>query len=179
MKEHPAGFTVFCSCLALATLVAGCAGYRTGPAPPAGIESVAVSSIRNETGIPWLSGAFTESLSEELSRSGTVSLVAGDEADALVTVAVEEVVVRPVARARTRDPEVGEDRGDVRHTLTYRATVRVRVQMHGADPDDPLADRTVSGSAEFVRAGSWVQARDSGLRQALADAARRVPLALW
>ncbi len=129
----------------LATLLAGCAGYRLGPTggQTAGARSIQINPFVNQTIEPRLVEALTHALRKQIQQDGTFRLNTRNEGDIIVTGAILRYDRESVS-VRSRDALTPRD---------YRITIVARVTARERGTGKLLLDREVAGHTD-VRAGA-------------------------
>ncbi len=151
--------------LLLPCLLAGCFGYRLGPAGKTTYRTVAVPMFANQTIRPQLEAQVTNGIIKRLHQDGTLRVVDREQADVVV---LGTIVDYDRAVLRTEKDDTGVPR-------EYRITIRVQVIIRDERNDQPIVpSRTIEGVADtFI--GSDLQAADyQALPLAADDLARKV-----
>jgi len=153
--------------LACAGLVlAGCAGYRLGPAngTAAGERSVQITPFANRTQEARLGDAVTGALRKEFQRDGTFRLATRDEGDIVVTGAL----------TRYFRQELSYQPSDIVTVKDYRVSLTAQVTARERGTGKLLLDQPVTGFT-LIRVGSDMTSTE---RQALpllaTDLAKRI-----
>ncbi len=151
--------------LALA-LLSSCAGYQPGSSKPsqlAHVTKLAVPTFKNDTLEPRLEVLVTNSLIKKLQADGAYQIVPREEADAVLTGVISEINRSQFRAVRTNTLRSSE--------ILMRMQVNFEVQD---TTGNKLLKGIVSGQSNIVLDSS-VQITE---RQALADAAERLSIAL-
>jgi len=141
--------------LLVASLGAGCAGYRLGPTggQTAGARSIQINPIANQTVEPRLGEALTAALRKQFQRDATFQLATRGDGDVIVTGVVNGYHRRELSLL----PDDVLTAKDYRVSLTARITVRERTS------GKVLLDQPVTGQT-MLRVGSDLASAE---RQAL------------
>jgi hypothetical protein len=153
--------------------------YRSGSVMHPQIETIAIGEIRNLTDEPALGVLLRKKLAERLVADGSVRLAGAGSADAVLCADVRRYTVRRSAATRSRDEDADDGRTAYR-TSVYAVTVDVSYALRLPSQGDRavLADRLVQGTADFPVLPDQEITRQSGLQQAVHDAATQVVAAI-
>ncbi len=158
------------TCVLLAALLSGCAGYRVGPTNSelAGARTVQIVPFTNRTLEPRLSDAVTAALRREIQRDGTYQLETRYTGDIIVTGEITqydrgEVSFLPVDVVTARD---------------YKVSLAARVVARDRLTGNTIFERDLTGST-LMRVGADLPSVE---RQSLplmaTDLARQITAAL-
>lgn len=153
--------------LALAAgLWTGCAGYRLGATngAPAGVRSVQVQPIANQTVEPRLGEAVTTALRKQFQRDATYRLATQNDGDLLVT----GVITQYQRQELSFLPDDVLTVSDFRVSLTARITARERAS------GQVVLDQTVTGQTTLRVGADLASAERQALPLLAEDVARRV-----
>ena len=151
----------------LASLLSGCAGYRLGPATPAGlrqIHSIAVPTFRNVTLVPRLEVLVSGTVIKQFQQDGTFRIANEGNADAILKGDIIGVGRYPARSVR----------GNVLATTEFNLVLRVRYSLIGRD-GKPLAGPSEVGGTTSFFVGADVNTDE---RQALPLAAEELAKSL-
>ena len=125
----------------MVVLIAGCAGYRLGPAggTASGSRSVAVRFFENRTLEARLPEAIAQALRSTLQLDGTYRLSSGEDADLVMTGVLLRYTRRPVAF----QPK------DVTSVREYEVRLTARVTVIERGSNHKLLDREVTGRTTY------------------------------
>ena len=117
--------------------VAGCAGYRLGPANDvvAGAKSIEVFPFNNQTLQPRLGDSVTQALREHLQTDGTYHLATRGGADAVMTGVIKRYYRVGVSFLNT----------DVTSTASYRVGVVAHVVVRESGSGKVLLEKDITG----------------------------------
>lgn len=153
--------------LALATVLAGCAGYTLGPTngDAAGEKSVQVTPFMNQTLEPHLTDALTTALRKRLQQDGTYRLATRDDSDIILTGVItgynrSEATLRPEDTFTVRD-----------YRLSLTAVVTARSRATGKTI---FADRIVKGYTSIRVGDDMSSAERQSLPVLTADLAKNI-----
>jgi outer membrane lipopolysaccharide assembly protein LptE/RlpB len=149
-----------------ALFLSGCMGYHLGPVKPkymVGIDSIAVSTFKNDTLRARVEVMLADSLIKQLQQDGTFQVKDGNDADAIIKGTLQQV---------TRSPSRSVF-GNVLLTQEYNLILRCRFQVFKRATGQLIDEREVQGQTSFFVNGSENIAADinSQERQALPLAA--------
>lgn len=156
--------------IALACLVAGCAGYRLGPtnAQRAGERTIQIVPFTNRTLEPRLSDAVTSALRKEIQREGTYQLVTQIPGEVVVTGEILKYYRNEISFVPT-DVITAQD-----YRLNFTAHVIARDRLSGKT----LLDRELAG-VTLMRVGNDLpSAERQSLPLMATDLARQITAAL-
>ena len=147
--------------LPLVLLLASCAGYQLGGAKPAvlkDVETISVPMFANRTLHPRAEAIATSAATDAFVQDGTYRLASRDQADAVLTGAVESIDYTQlrVTRLDTLRPE------ELQNTVTLTWTLR-----DAADPDKILASGSSVGNSRFFVDSNLQTSRNNALPDAL------------
>jgi len=122
----------------VASLLAGCAGYKLGPSngQSSGEQSIQVLAFENKTPEPRLSDTLVEQMRKAVQRDGTFRLATGDTPDIVVTGVI------------TNYKRTGEtlSRSDLASATNYRLTMTAKITARNRATDKVIMEQSVSGS---------------------------------
>lgn len=153
------------ACMALATLVSGCAGYRLGSTLPAGIRSVAVPVFINRTEEPGLEARCTSAAIDQFQFDGTLKVLPAKEADTVVVVTLNSY----------RLESLRYDRDRAKSTTEYRAWLSADIEFRRTG-GEVLLRRQIQADAAFdVEEGlDLALSKERALPEVARDLARRI-----
>ena len=130
---------------ALATVLAGCAGYRLGPTNgvSAGARSVRITPFTNKTLMPQLSENVMNSLRKNLQRDGTYHVETHEDGDIILSGVITDY-------QRT---ELSLQPADVLTVLDYQITMTAQVTARERATGKIILNRAVIGRTS-IRAGN-------------------------
>ena len=128
----------------LALALTGCAGYQLGPThgQRAGVRSVQVNPLANQTLEPRLGESVTHSLRKHLQQDGTFRLNTHNEGDIIVTGAIVEYDRHAISFQPA----------DVVTPVDYQLTLRAQIVARDRLTGKVILDRKVTGQT-VVRIG--------------------------
>ncbi len=148
---------------AMVLLLAGCMGYQLGNARPAGIETVSLSPIINQTDEPAIELQVTHALRERIQFDGRLKLAnAGDLPDGTIEVTLTKYKLTPIAytdRKRTT-PQL------------YRLRVTGHAVLKRADTGQVIASSDSYGEATVPFQSDLTSAKRDALPAATAEIAK-------
>jgi hypothetical protein len=120
-----------------AGLLAGCAGYRLGPANNAiaGEKSIEVFPLNNQTLDPRLGDAVTQSLREHLQADGTYRLATHGGSNLVLTGVIKKYSREGLSFLNT----------DVSTTSNYRIGITAHVIVRDTESGKLLLDKDING----------------------------------
>ncbi len=152
---------------------AGCASYHQGSVIHPQVDSVAVGMFKNVTDEPALAVLLRKNLAEQFMFDGSLELRDADSAEIIVTGVIRRYDINRSSAAKIRDDDSFPD-----NRTTYRSTIyeaRVEVEYQVLIPNQGnrvlMPRRRVVGRAQFPTMPDLNITRQSGLQQALRDAA--------
>ena len=150
----------------LALCLPGCAGYQLGPVKPkllASVNTLAVSSFKNDTLEPRVEVLLANAVIKQIQQDGTYRVTDEKSADAILEGTIEEIERRPARSVR----------GNVLLTREFNLLLRIKYRVYRRDTGQDLDQRTVVGITSFFVSGSNPLAADVNQdeRQALPLAA--------
>ncbi|MBM3880239.1 MAG: hypothetical protein FJ387_11055 [Verrucomicrobia bacterium] len=139
----------------IASLLAGCAGYRLGPTAgfPAGSRTVRVGAFLNNTREPRLADAVVHALRKRFQQDGTFRLATHDPGDVLLTGTILRYDRTPVSFQPS----------DIITARDYEIYLTVHVVAEESGTGRKLVDREVRGRT-VLRSGADLASAE---RQAL------------
>ncbi len=111
-----------CAAALLLFSLSGCAGYHIGPIQPyylRTVHSIAVPTFKNSTLIPRISVLITDSVVKQFQQDGTYRIAGRDDADAILTGEIDQVVRAPARSVR----------GNVLATVEFNLVMKVRYSL--------------------------------------------------
>jgi hypothetical protein len=165
---------------ALLCLITACTSYRAGSVMHPQITSIAIGEFANATDEPALAVQLRKKLAEQFMRDGSVRLDDSRHADVILVGTVRRYDISRAAAAKVRDEEDFPDDRSTYRTSIYNADVEVDFQLLVANQSRRLLipSQTVTGSADFPEMPDLNITRQSGLQQALHDAAGQIVAAI-
>ena len=139
--------------LAAALSLAGCAGYQIGPIKPKlmdGVNTIAVSTFKNDTLEPRVEVLMANSIIKQIQQDGTYKIARENEADALLEGSLDEIQRRPARSVR----------GNVLQTREFNLVLRVKYKVTNRRTGQPIFQRNVTGTTSFFVSGSNTIAAD-------------------
>jgi Lipopolysaccharide-assembly len=133
--------------------LAGCAGYRIGPIKPKlmdGINTIAVSTFKNDTLEPRIEAQMANSIIKQVQQDGTYKIARENEADAVLEGTLDEIQRRPARSVR----------GNVLQTREFNLVLRVRYKVTNRRTGQQIIQRSVNGTTSFFVSGSNTIAAD-------------------
>lgn len=176
MKRISAGRKAFLLVAGLTFIVlSGCTSYDWGYLNPPQIKSIAIGEFSNKTDEPVLAVLLRKKLAEHVTRDGSLRLADSGEADMIIEGSIANYQFRRAGAAKLRDEEaIPSDRSAYRSSI-FSAELEIRFSgMLTENKKTVIADRRVSGKAEFAEMPDLSIARQSGLQQAADAAARKM-----
>ncbi len=157
----------------LAIFLSSCAGYQLGPIKPTpmrGVQTIAVSTFKNDTLEPRVEVLLANAVIKQIQQDGTYSIAGENSADAILVGTLEEIERRPSRSVR----------GNVLLTREYILVMRVRYRVYDRKTGTELTSRAVNGSTSFFVSGTNVISADvlQDERQALPLAAEEMAVRL-
>jgi hypothetical protein len=149
----------------LALVFGGCAGYQVGPIKPTRlreVETIAVSSFKNETLHPRMEVLMANAVIKQIQQDGTYRVTDEKSADAILEGTLEEIERRP-ARSVI---------GNVVRTREYVIVLKVNYRVYDRATGRELDSRSVTGQTSFFVSGS-----DNISADVLGDERQAIPLA--
>jgi hypothetical protein len=131
--------------LALALLLAGCAGYKLGPTSgqTAGARSVEIWPFINNSPEPGLADEVTAQVRKLVQRDGTLRLATHRDSDWIVTGVITDYQRRELSLARE----------DVRTVRDYQISISAKVTVKERATGALVMERTVNGGT-LIRVGA-------------------------
>ncbi len=106
-----------------ALLLSGCMGYQTGGGQPAGIESVYMAPVINQTDEPALEMQVTHALRDRIQFDGRLELIDSARAsDGIIEVTLTKYSLKPIAFTDEKQSTPGLYRIRVTGTATLKRT---------------------------------------------------------
>ena len=156
------------SLLILATALSGCAGYQLGGAKPthlAGIQTVNVAIVQNDTQIPRAAAHATNTLIDALTQDGTYRLASVESADARLITTLHKIEYRQARSTRI----------DILRSEELKMKVYLKWSLVDADtPGKILASGQSRGTTRFFVDPNLQTARQTALVDALKRASESV-----
>ncbi|MCF7817646.1 MAG: hypothetical protein K9M54_07170 [Kiritimatiellales bacterium] len=147
------------TCFSTALLMSGCMGYHLGGSRPAGVETVYMASVINETTEPAIELQVTEALRGRIQFDGRLKLKNGpDASDAIIEVALTRYTLTAIAfrndQNRTSTAEQYRMRIDAVSTLKDSETGEIlsESKTYGETTFDFESDLTSSKRDALPRA---------------------------
>ena len=144
-------------------LLAGCAGYKLGPATPGylrDVHSIAVPTFANSTLTPRIEVLVTSTVIKQFQQDGTFRIASADTADATLKAEIVGVGRSPARSVR----------GNVLSTTEFNLTLTVKYTLLGRDGKVLGSPGAVAGNTSFF-VGSDINTDE---RQALPLAAEEL-----
>ena len=155
----------FLSCASLlATLLAGCAGYRIGATLPPGVRSVHVPTFLNQCGEPGVEAETTRATIQEFQRDGNLWIVPAERADAVLRVTVVEYKLEPLRYSKDGS----------RTPTEYRLRIVADLVLQATRTSKTLFKKRVIGESTFPFAGDLTSARINSLPTSAKDLAHEI-----
>jgi hypothetical protein len=131
----------------LCLMLPGCAGYHLGPVQPhfmAGIHTIAVPTVRNETLIPNIEVLVSDTIIRQIQEDGTYKVASSlDDADAVLEAEITQVVRRP-SRSVINDVQATEE-FDMTLVIHYKIIRRATGEV--------IDDKNTNGATTFFVSG--------------------------
>jgi hypothetical protein len=153
-----------CAVLLLASLSAGCMGYRIGNTPPGGIRSVHVPTFKNQTGEPLIESDATRAVIEAIQTDGSLKVMGAEHADSRLDVTLTSLVLEPVVYERS-DAKVPEE---------YRLRIKAKVSLANLRTGKEILQRSVKGEKLFKPGGDLTTAKRTSMPKAAKDLAHQI-----
>jgi hypothetical protein len=150
-------FTIALACLC------GCA-YRLGSTLPADIRTVRVPVFVNQCSEPLIEVAATEAVIRELQKEGSLKVVSGAGADAVLDVRLVGYTLQPIR----------SEKDNVRTTAEYRMQITAEVVLKRARNDETVVKKKVVGESTFIPSGDMSASKRAALPGTAADLAHQV-----
>lgn len=147
--------------------LAGCAGYRLGPANPgvaAGAQSIEISPFNNQTLQPRIGEAVTQALRERLQTDGTYRLATRQPGDIIVTGVITDYQREGTSFQGT----------DVMTAVNYRITLTAHVTARDRVTNKLLLDKKVKGQTLIQVGTDLAESERQSLPLLADDLARNV-----
>ncbi|MBT3376794.1 MAG: hypothetical protein HN742_09920 [Lentisphaerae bacterium] len=163
--------------LAVALLVGsvGCRCYQMGSLMHPQINSIAVGRFANDTDEPRLGPLIQAKAAEHLMVDGSVKLVVGNSADAILQGKIVSYQINQLASSKIRAKANRDRDSDAYQPAIWRARVTVEFQLTRPGSEDPvLTARRTTGYADLSRFPDLNVSRQEGLQMAANDAAIRM-----
>jgi hypothetical protein len=148
----------------LATLLAGCVGYRLGGSAPVGISSIHVQAFANGTGEPAIEGRASDATLQEFQRDGTLRIAEAGQADATLEVTLVSYKLLPLRYLRDR----------AKTTREYRLEMTADLALKRAATGEILLQKRVLGETTFLLEADITSAKRQALPEAARDLAREI-----
>jgi len=179
-KQHIGRCASWLTSLVLLGLATGCLSYRSGSVMHPQVETIAVGDVGNVTDEPALALLLRRKLAEHIMRDGSLKLVSADVADVVIDAEVRRYRVARSAAARARDDENLPENRTAYRTAIYNVAVDVDVALllPSQDGRQLLPERRIRGRADFPELPDQDITRQSGLQQAVNDAAAQIVAAI-
>jgi hypothetical protein len=149
--------------IAIALLLAGCMGYQLGGGKPAGIETVSMAPVINQTAEPAIELQVTHALRDRIQFDGRLKLVdAGDFADGIIEVHLTRYEMTPIAYRgdKTTMPQV------------YRLRITGKAALRRSDTGNIIATSETYGEATFPFQSDLTSAKRDALPAAATEIAK-------
>jgi len=146
-------------------LLAGCMGYQLGGDRPAGIETVSMSAIVNETGEPAIELQATHALRERIQFDGRLKLLdAADAADGIIEVTLTRYDLTPIAYS------------DKQRTVPqlYRIRITGKAALKRSDTGAVVSTSETYGEAVVPFQSDLTSAKRDALPGAVAEIAKHM-----
>ncbi len=151
----------------LAFLLAGCLGYKIGPAKPyylRDVQTLAVPNFKNSTLYPRTEVLVTGTIIKQIQQDGTFKVVGDNDADASL-----QGEILSITRAPSRSV-----RGNVLATTEFALVMRVRYKVVGRDGRDLARSATAIGRTSFFVSQDISTDERQALPLATEDLAKRL-----
>ncbi len=153
--------------LLLAIALAGCAGYRLGPAPPMfmkGVRSISVPTFKNETLEPRIEVLAANTVIRQFQQDGTYTIARPEQADAILAGTITKLERRAARSVR----------GNVLATREFILTIELAYKLTRRDTGAVLEESKVTGSTNFFVSSDIQQDERQAIPLALEQAAVRL-----
>ena len=157
--------------LALLVLT-GCSHYQFGNISHPQLSTIAMGDVENSTSDPRLTHLARAKLPAGFMSDGSLLLTSADKADCVLHSKVLSYEVNNIGEVRTESNDEGQRQY---RTVMYGVTVDIEYSLYPPSQDRPILEaQTVTGTAEFARAGDLQLGMEDALERAMADAAGKV-----
>lgn len=147
---------------ALLLLLTGC-GYSPRPFLRAEFRTIALRNLENRTYEHGLEMKVTESVRDEFIFDGTLRVVEEAQADLLLSGAVTDYILEPLARARDGRAE------------SRRLRIRTKLTLKNLRTGEVIwPDRLIEGDAHHILSGPLAETEAQARDKALQDLAREI-----
>ncbi len=153
--------------LAAALLVSSpaCVHYQLGSMLPADIKTVCVPTVQNQTDEPFLEQDATSAIISQIQMDGSLKVVAEDQADAILDVALTRFWLDPVSYVSGSASTANEYRMNLSASIVLRRR---------ADKSVVLESPSVVGWTDFDFTGDLTSSKAIALRPTADDLGRRI-----
>ena len=153
--------------LAAALLAAApaCVHYQLGSMLPADIKTVCVPTVQNQTDEPFLEQDATSAIISQIQMDGSLRVVAEDQADAVLDVALTRFWLDPVSYVSGSASTANEYRMNLSAAIVLRRR---------ADKSVVLESPSVVGWTDFDFTGDLTSSKAIALRPTAEDLGRRI-----
>jgi hypothetical protein len=154
----------------------GCRSYRTGNLVHPQLSTIAIGEVRNETDEPALAVVLRKKLAEQVMRDGSLRLVDAEIADIIVVATIPKYETARSAAAKLRSESDLPDERSTYRTSFYEVKVDVEYSVLVPLQNNRvlMPRRKTVGEARFPQMPDLDVSRQSGLQQALHDAATQI-----
>ena len=150
-------------------LLAGGCGYHFGSLSHPQLQSIAVAPVANDTLSFNASALLRNMLNERIVTDGSMKLESLRRADCIIYSRITDVNYLALGYGRAPDGN------DTFLANEWRCTVSVEYSVIIPGRGKPLiANRTVKGTSDFTTGPDLEVSRDSAMRQACFDAAKKI-----
>jgi len=157
------------------SLFSGCTSYNWGFVSHPQIKTIGISEFENKTDHPSLAILLRKKLAEHVMRDGSLRLTDCEDADITLKGAIRNYEFGRAGAAEIRDEEDLPDNRSAYQTSIYSAKVKINYStMIPSQNKTLMSDWSVTGKADFPEMPDLTISRQSGLQQALNDAAKQM-----
>ena len=149
--------------IGLSLILAGCMGYRLGGGLPAGIETVSMKPVINQTAEPAIELQVTHALRDRIQFDGRLKLVdSADFADGIIEVRLTNYELTPIAYRddKSTTPQL------------YRLRVTGKAELKRSDTGAVVASSETYGEATLPFQSDLTTAKRDALPKAAAEIAK-------
>ena len=151
------------NCLLTALLLSGCIGYQLGGTRPAGIESVYMAPVVNDTTEPAIELQVTRALRERIQFDGRLKLLnTPGPADAIMEVALTRYTLTAIAFQRELKTTAEQ----------YRLRIDAVATLRNTRTGETISESKTYGEATFDFSSDLTTSKRNALPRAADEAAR-------
>ena len=161
------------------SLSTGCTSYHWGFVSHPQIKTIGISEFENKTDHPSLAVLLRKKLAEHVMRDGSLRLTDCEDADITLKGTIRNYDFGRAGAAEIRDEEDLPDNRSAYQTSIFSVKVKIRYSTMIPGNDKLLmSGRSVTGKADFPEMPDLTVSRQSGLQQALNDAAKQMVVSI-